>query len=256
MKSFKDLFSENTQDYAKFRPVYPEALFTYLASTVQSHDLAFDVGTGSGQAAVVLAKHFKRVIATDPSQKQLDAATKHPHVVYQQGPAEKLSAEAGSVDLLTAAQAFHWFKREEFFKEADRVLKPGGVLALWTYSMTEISPDIDRTVHHLYEELLGKYWEPERRLVEEGYRSVTLPFPELQSPKIEMQAKWSLAHLVGYLGTWSALKTCIQKTGQNPLEQVFPDLQQAWGQSEFRSVKWPLSIRVCQRSIDTKSHRL
>jgi SAM-dependent methyltransferase len=247
MKSFKDLFSENTQDYAKFRPVYPDALFTYLASTVRSHDLAFDVGTGSGQAAVALAEHFKRVIATDPSQKQLDAAVPHPKVTYQQGPAERLPAEKGSVDLLTAAQAFHWFKREEFFKEADRVLKPGGVLALWTYSMTEISPDVDRTVHRLYEDLLGTFWEPERRLVEEGYRSVTLPFQELNPPGIDMQANWSLAHLVGYLSTWSALKTCIQKTGQNPLERVFPDLQKAWGRSETRLVKWPLSIRICTR---------
>src|SRR5438552_1354663 len=141
--TFKDLFSTQSADYARYRPSYPPALFSWLASVAPGRALAVDVATGSGQAALALAAHFAQVVAAD-----------------------------ASADLLTAAQAFHWFRPDAFFADAARVLRPGGVLAVWSYGLTRITPAVDALVQHLYGDVLGSYWEPERRLVEEGYASV------------------------------------------------------------------------------------
>jgi ubiquinone/menaquinone biosynthesis C-methylase UbiE len=244
MSHFKDLFSKQSSDYAKFRPTYPEALFTYLASLVDRRETAWDVGTGNGQAARLLGEHFARVYATDPSAKQIESAPAHPRVEYAVGTAEKFSGANESIDLITVAQAFHWFRREEFSAEANRVLRPGGVLALWSYALAKITPEVDAVVLELYEGVLGPYWEKERRLVEEGYRSVKLPFAEIKPPAFEMRIEWSLEHLVGYLGTWSALQTYIKKNGSNPLEEYFPRLESAWGSTPKRVATWDLALRV------------
>jgi SAM-dependent methyltransferase len=244
MSHFKDLFSKQSTDYAKFRPTYPESLFTYLASLVDRRETAWDVGTGNGQAACMLAEHFARVHATDPSAKQIESAPTHPRVEYAVGPAEKFAGANESIDLITVAQAFHWFRQPEFFAEANRVLRPGGVLALWCYELAKITPEVDAVVLELYEGVLGPYWEGERHLVEEGYRSVSLPFPEIRPPAFEMQIEWSLEHLVGYLGTWSALQTYIRNQGSNPLEKYFPRLESAWGSPAKRLATWELALRI------------
>jgi SAM-dependent methyltransferase len=244
MSEFKDLFSGQATDYAKFRPNYPASLFEYLASVVGEHDLVWDCGTGNGQAAIRLAERFQKIIATDPSEKQISSATPHAQVEYRVGAAEKSPLGDHSAILITVAQAFHWFRQDEFFHEVKRVLKPGGVLAIWCYELAKITPEIDRVVDHLYRGILGGYWEKERRLVEEGYRKVVFPLLELTPPKLEMTAQWSLAPLVGYLGTWSALQTFIKKNGQNPLEAIFPELKKAWGEVPLREVRWELGIRV------------
>jgi ubiquinone/menaquinone biosynthesis C-methylase UbiE len=241
---FKDLFSRQSTDYARFRPTYPDALFKYLASIVEGHSLAWDCGTGNGQAAVKLADYFERVTATDPSAKQLSSAEKHPKVEYLVGSAERTTFSNESVDLITVAQAFHWFNQHEFFAETHRVLKPGGALAFWCYGLARISPEVDAVVLRLYKDRLENYWEPERLLVEEGYKNIQIPFKEITPPLFEMRAEWNLEHLVGYLGTWSALQTYIQKNGSNPLEELFPDLRTAWGATKTRPVTWNLSLRV------------
>jgi SAM-dependent methyltransferase len=242
--NFASLFSTQASDYAQFRPRYPEELFSYLASISPSKDLVWDSGTGSGQAAVMLASHFRSVIATDPSEKQLLNAEKNPRVIYKQASAEAAPLEPQSADLITAAQAFHWFNHERFFQEAKRVLKPQGVVAIWTYNLCKIAPEIDQIIEKFYGQILGPYWEKERQLVEEGYRKSIFPLNELSPPEFQMKAEWTFEHLIGYLGTWSALQAYIKKNGQNPLEPLARSIHEVWDDQRTRLVSWELSMRV------------
>jgi SAM-dependent methyltransferase len=245
--AFKDLFSGHAADYARFRPTYPPELFAWLAEAGPARRLAVDVGTGSGQAAVGLAAHFERVIGIDPSAEQVAHARPHAGVEYRVAPAEATGLEAASVDLLLAAQAFHWFRAVPFFAEARRVLSPGGVLALVSYELSRITPEVDPVVDRVYRSL-DPYWEPERRLVEEGYASVAVPFPEIPAPTFAMVSRWSLAELLGYLGTWSALRRSTDATGVNPLDATAPALAAAWGPVQVQDVTWPLAVRAFRRS--------
>lgn len=245
--SFKDLFSAHSADYARYRPRYPDSLFDFLAGAAPSRELAWDCGTGNGQAAVQLGHRFQCVWATDPSASQLASAEPHPRVEYRPGSAEHCALPSASAGLVTAAQAFHWFKADAFFEEARRVLHPGGILAFWCYELARITPEIDAIVLRLYSDILGPSWESERKLVEEGYRSVELPMPALATPRFRMTASWELGHLVGYLGTWSALQIYCKRHGRNPIEFVFADLQRAWGPEASRQVEWELSVRAGRR---------
>ena len=208
--------------------------------------MAWDVGTGNGQAAIALADPFDRIVATDPSAKQISGAQRHPKVEYRVGSAEKPAFADASVDLITSAQAFHWFNQDDFFAGAHRVLKSGGVLAFWSYGLAKISPEVDAVVLKLYRDRLGGYWEPERKLVEEGYKNVRLPtgLKEITPPAFEMTAEWSLEHLLGYLGTWSAFQTYLEKNHSNPLEAIFPELRAAWRETKMRPIRWDLALRV------------
>ena len=244
MTGFKDLFSEQADRYAQFRPSYPADLFRYLAALSKEQELVWDCGCGSGQAAVGLADHFDQVIATDSSEKQIENAVRHPKVAYRQGPAEDSGLETKSVDLIVAAQSFHWFEWDRFYKEVKRVSKAGGVLAIWCYGLARISPEVDVVVLRFYRDILGSYWGKERRLVEEGYRNIPFPFQEIKPPRFEMIAQWSLDQLVGYLGTWSALQMFTKKNGANPLESLSPELKAAWGNESTRNVQWELAMRV------------
>jgi SAM-dependent methyltransferase len=241
---FKDLFSKHAADYARFRPRYPPELFAWLADVAPSRGLAVDVGAGNGQAANELAKHFARVLAVEPSTEQVASAVPAPGVSFVQGSATELGIAARSADLVASAQAFHWFDRDGFFAEVRRVLRPSGCLAVWCYGLTTIAPALDKLVYELYEARLGRYWDPERKLVESGYRDVAFPFAEIPAPSFAMNLKWSFEHLVGYLGTWSALKRHIAVEGSNPLEEMFPKLQIAWGSEGERTVIWPVSVRA------------
>jgi SAM-dependent methyltransferase len=241
----KDLFSPQSSGYAKFRPTYPAALFDWVAGIAPARGLAVDVGTGSGQAAVELGERFARVLAVDPSDAQLANATPHPRVTYRRGTAEATGADAGSADLVTASQAFHWFDHAKFFEEARRVLRPGGVLAVWCYGFAEITPEVDAVVMELYEGTLGKYWGPERRVVEDLYRGIAFPssLREIEAPKFEIRARWRVEQLVGYLGTWSALATYRRERGEDPMLTVVPKIEAAWGEAA-REVRWAIGVRA------------
>lgn len=247
--TFKDLFSTQSSDYARFRPAYPDALFAWLASVAPERACAVDVATGNGQAAAQLAPHFARVVALDASAAQIAEAPARANVQYGVAPAEATGLASGSADLLTAAQAFHWFDQPRFFAEAGRLLRPDGVLAVWCYGLTRIEPAVDAIIQHLYAEVLGSYWEPERRLVEEGYRGVAFPFQPLAGPPFEMSADWDLSDLLGYLRTWSALKAFVRARGSDPLAGPALDLERAWGGSGRRPVRWPLSVHVTRRRV-------
>jgi SAM-dependent methyltransferase len=242
--TFKDLFSLHAADYARFRPVYPPELYAWLAAQAPACRLAVDVGTGNGQAAVALAAHFTRVIGVEPSDAQLANAAPAARVEYRRGAAEATGLDDASADLLAVAQAIHWFKQAAFFAEVRRVVRPGGCLAFWCYGLARVTPAVDAAIHHYYEDLLGAYWEPERKLIEDGYRNITVPFDEIAAPAFAINLSWSLAHLLGYLGTWSPRKRFLAERGKDALELALPGLQAAWGAAGERPVVWPLSVRA------------
>ena len=243
--TFKDNFSVQAADYAKFRPTYPDALFEYLVSLCEKRESAWDCGTGNGQCAVSLAKYFDAVIATDPSDKQLANATPNPRIEYRLGSAEASGLSAHSIDLVTVAQALHWFPVEKFWAEVRRVLRPDGIIAVWCYELMNITPQINAIIDRFYRDIVGPYWDFERKLVETGYRTVDFPFREFQPPSFEMSTSWSLGHLKGYLQSWSATQKYVAVNGKNPLTLIDADLSMAWGDPErLCMVKWPLSVRV------------
>ncbi len=250
MSTFRDLFSAHAKDYGRYRPTYPDAVFAWLAAQAPSRHVAWDCGTGSGQAAVALAATMERVIATDASAAQLTHAEPHQRVTYGVGLAEAPELDAGSVDLVTAAQAFHWFDAPRFFDAAARVLKPGGVLALWTYRSARIAPAVDRIESDFYRNVIGQDWPMERRLVEEGYAKVVLPHPftEIAAPPFELTASWSRDEFLGYVSTWSAVHQHRRRTGHDPLAPFAERIADVWPADVVHLVRWDLRMRVARRS--------
>lgn len=243
--SFKDHFSGHAASYAAFRPRYPDALFEFLARTAPGRGHAWDCGTGNGQTAVALAAHFARVTATDASAAQIAAAEPHPRVAYRVAAAEASGLADGTADLVTVAQALHWFDIGRFFAEAWRVLVPGGVLAVWCYELSRVGPRIDAVIDRLYR-AVGAWWPPERRLIEEGYRSIALPVPALPVPAFAMSAAWSADAMLGYLRTWSACQRCLAERGTDPVSAVEDELRALWGAGS-RTVRWPLTVKAGRR---------
>jgi SAM-dependent methyltransferase len=242
---FKDYFSAQASGYARYRPHYPPELFRYLAGVAPAHDLAWDCGTGSGQAASGLVAHFAHVIATDPSPAQLSNAVEHPQITYRQATAEESGLNAASADLITVAQALHWFDIDRFHGEARRVLKPRGVLAVWSYALCRISPALDSIIDEFYDGIVGPYWPRERRIVDDGYRSLHFPFSELDPPRFNISQQWALPDLLGYLRTWSPTRRYIEANGEDPVSIIEPDLGRAWGEpSAERTVIWPINMRI------------
>ena len=218
---------------------------------VEDKKLAWDCATGTGQCALALAEVFSHVIATDASQSQLDNAVAHDRIVYQLARAEQTTFESQSVDLITVAQAMHWFDISAFFKEVDRVLKPGGVLAVWMYNLVTIDPEIDTMIYHLYDKILQDYWPGERRLLEQGYAMIDFPFEEVEVPDFSMTMQWNQQQLLGYLQTWSAVREFIKQKGIDPLDDVAALLKATWGESDvIRDVHWPLTVHV-RRKVKT-----
>ena len=241
---FKDHFSAHAADYAKFRPRYPKELFRWLASAAPGTELAWDCATGNGQAAVELADVFERVIATDASESQVRNAEAHRRVEYRVAPAEGSGLVSNTLDLVTVAQALHWFDLERFYAEVRRVLKPHGLLAAWAYKLTKIDPTIDAVVDQYYSDIVGAYWPAERVLVEK-FEELSFPFPEIATPPFEMVAQWNAEHLVGYLRTWSATQRFVAANQRDPLKDIEGNLRSAWGNAEqLRPVSWPLVVRV------------
>jgi ubiquinone/menaquinone biosynthesis C-methylase UbiE len=243
--TFKDHFSGHAASYASSRPGYPRDLVAAVARLPRAHHLALDCGTGNGQAALGLAQYFERVVATDPSTSQLEHATPHPRVEYRVAPAEVSGLPDGSVDLVTAAQAFHWFDFERFFAEVERVLAPGGAVALWTYNLARVDPGVDAQMDHLAHEVAGPYWPPERRWVNEEYRTIPFPFAEVAVGPFVHEEQWNLWQYASYLRTWSATARYIKEKGTDPVEEVWADLLAAWGDPErVRLVAWPIYLRA------------
>ena len=244
MSSFKDHFSSVAASYADFRPVYPPALADLLADRTPAHDLALDCGCGSGQLSLLLAARFARVVATDASAAQVAAAIQHPKVAYKVAPAEDSGLPDRCADLVVAAQAAHWFDLPRFWREVDRVARPGALAALVGYGLMRVDDAVDAIIVPYHNETLKPYWPAERWLVVAGYDHVKLPYQEVAAPPLDMTAEWSLDQLVGYLTTWSGLKAA-ERAGQNLLPAVAERLAAVWGDpARTRTVRWPLFLRL------------
>ncbi len=252
--SFKDHFSTGSPDYAAFRPSYPPALFAWLAGLCEGRERAWDCATGNGQAALELSRHFKQVIATDASAQQIEAAKSFPGVEYRVAAAETSGMENDSVDLITVAQAVHWFDLERFYAEASRVLRPGGVIAVWGYGRLVLPGSLDQALARFYAHTIGPYWPPERALIDDGYRSLAFPFDEILTPGFSIEVSWNLPRLMAYLATWSAVKRYIAAVGTNPLLALETQLASLWCTGRPASehcttdqelaLTWPLFLRV------------
>ena len=244
--NFKDHFSPLAANYARFRPRYPSALFDYLAQSCRRCECAWNCACGNGQATLDLAARFNAVIATDASAAQISAAPAHPSVRYHVACAEASGLDLASVDIVTVAQALHWFELAPFYAEVERVLRPQGVLAAWTYGVVHVQGDsIDRLVQEFYWDTVQPYWPPERRLVESGYRSLSFPYAELKPPPFQMQEHWSLRQLIGYTRSWSATARYVEQNGVDPAAHLEKSLQSEWGDPDsVRRIDWPLSLRI------------
>lgn len=241
-----DHFSAVAAQYAQFRPDYPAALFDWLAEAAPGHTLAWDVGAGSGQASVALARHFAQVLATDVSAAQVAQAQPHERVRYRVAPAEHSGLPAASADVVTIAQALHWFDLEAFYAEVRRVLRPGGLIAAWTYGVMSVAGEaVDVPLRHFYHHTVGPYWPAERRHVEGGYADLPFPFAAVAAPPMTITRDWTLDALLGYCRSWSATARCRQATGQDPVLALAAELAPVWGEPyQRRAVCWPLALRV------------
>jgi SAM-dependent methyltransferase len=243
--TFRDHFSGHAAGYAAYRPHYPGALYAWLASLVQAHDAAWDCATGNGQAAHGLVPYFEQIYATDASVAQLEHVVPHSKIAYQVATAEASGLGQASVDLVTVAQAAHWLDLPLFYAEVKRVLRPGGVIALWTYSTLHINPVIDPIIISYYTDIVGSFWPPERRHVEDRYASFDFPFEPIEPVSFNMELRWNLTELMGYMSTWSSTQRYIRSKGTDPLQQIAESLSAAWGPGEQkRRVRWPLHFRV------------
>jgi len=240
----KDNFSTQAAEYAIYRPTYPEEMYDFIFSLVKNRNIAWDCATGNGQVARELALHFDNVYATDISKKQIEQALKLPNIVYQVESSDKVNATDNSFDLITVAQAIHWFNFDAFYTEVKRTLKPEGIFAAIGYGIMSIDKKVDKAVHKLYEDFLGKYWDPERRYIEENYKTIPFPFEEITAPHIFIKTRWSFNQLIGYLNTWSALQHYKKANERNPIEYMFTELKEAWGSDAEKEIRFPVLLRV------------
>lgn len=248
MSHFKDHFSSASDRYAAFRPDYPAALYEWLAGQCSEHDTAWDCATGSGQAALGLAAHFRRVIATDASAEQIRHARPHPAIDYRVAPAEASGLDAASVDAVAVAQAAHWFDLPRFYAEVERVLRPGGVIALWGYGRLVLPGALDAPLLRFYAETIGPYWPAERQLIDDAYRGLEFPFASLEAPAFSIEVDWTLDRLLDYLSTWSAVKRFQAAQGHDPLPALRAELSPRWGKTDrAMRLRWPIFLRAGRR---------
>lgn len=247
MTSATDHFSSTSREYSYSRPMYPDILYKFLNDITPNKDVAWDCATGNGQAAIGLCTYFKKVIASDASQGQLEYRFNRNNIIYEIFPAEKANIKDSSIDLITVAQAAHWFDLDSFYKEVIRVSKNNGILALWSYGIHKIDNEIDKVTEklNLGGEILGKYWPQETNYVKADYKTIPFPFKEFLAPKFEMTVNWNLVDLVRYMQTWSAVKRFTVEKKFNPLRLVLKELERLWGKHDKRKVvKWDIHLRI------------
>ena len=245
----KDNFSGHSADYSRYRPTYPNEVFRFLYEQLTQYETAWDCGTGNGQVAVKLADQFRQVYATDVSENQLAQAPKRPNITYRVERAEDASWADQSLDLITVAQAIHWFDIDAFYRVVRRGLKPEGRLAVVGYFLLTVDHSVDAIIRHLYEDILGDaYWDPERKYVEERYQTIPFPFEDIEVPEFTQSLTWSYDDVVGYLNTWSAVKHYADRQGKNPVHLIEHALREAWGASAKRAVHFPILLRVGKKT--------
>ncbi|MBT0811433.1 class I SAM-dependent methyltransferase [Litoribacter ruber] len=240
----KDRFSHDSAGYANFRPHYPENVFKELFGLCVSFDAALDVATGNGQVARHLARKFSQVKATDISKQQIKNAYQASNLEYSIQPAEESSFADHSFDLITVGQAVHWFDFNSFYAEVRRLLKPNGLLAILGYGLIQSEPSVELIIGHFYSDILGNYWDPERKWIDENYQTIPFPFKEVDFSIHTIAYSWNLEQLTGYLQTWSAVKNYKNQTGLDIMPQVTEELKKAFGERKEVKVSFPILARI------------
>ncbi len=245
----KDFFSKQSDFYARYRPVYPDNLYEFIKANICDNELAWDVATGNGQAALHLASFFKQVYATDLSAAQLMHAAQLPNIMYKEEMAESCLLSDSSVDLITVATAIHWFNKDKFFLEADRVLKPGGVLFAWSYGGCRVNETIDKVLDHFNFEFLFDYWHPgAKENWDDKYQSLQMPYPLIETPALIAKANYTMEETMNYMFSWSGVQEYIRQTGKNPLDSIEQPLSDAWGDvNEKKEISWHLHGKCCRK---------
>jgi SAM-dependent methyltransferase len=183
------------------------------------------------------------VVATDASRGQLESRRSGWNLRYALARAERAPLADGAADLVTVAQALHWFDLPAFFTEARRVLRPGGLLAAWCFFLPEVNPVVDAAVSRLYHEVFDGYMPPQVGLVIDRYRTVSPPFGEVARTEVDMVERWDLDRFARYLGTWAAVAYCREQTGREPIVEIKPELARGWGSPDaLREVRWTISV--------------
>lgn len=241
--AFADHFSPVASAYADSRPDYPPALFDWLASICAARDLAWDCGAGSGQASIALASRFRRVIATDASAEQIVHATTHPNVEYRVAAAERSGLDPACADLVTVAQALHWFDLDRFWPEVRRVARREALFAAWTYGPLHVEGAEADALIQRFRADIAPWWPAERRHVENDYRELSFPFARLETPAFAIEVGWGVDRLLGYLRSWSSVVRFRQSQGVDPMQAIETPLREAWGaQDGQRAIRWPLTV--------------
>jgi SAM-dependent methyltransferase len=225
----RNLFSDNSDEYAKARPRYPKGIYEYLSSQCPEKKLAWDCACGNGQVAADLIQYFDRVEATDASQEQIAEALKVTGVQYLVSDAESTPFVDQSFDLICVAQALHWFNLEKFWSEVERVLKPGGVFATWGYNWPSINLTHDQVLDDVLLQPIEPYWAEQNKLLWDHYLDVELPYTPLSTPEFKMKVHMNLHEYFEYLCTWSATKRCRKEQGDEFLRHAFQALNKIWG---------------------------
>jgi SAM-dependent methyltransferase len=241
---FPDHFSGNAAAYANYRPAYPDAFVAEIAALAPGRSLAWDCATGSGQAALLLAEHFDRVIATDASAEQIRNAIVHPRVHYHVAHEDGSLAQDRTVQLVTVATALHWLDLPRFYAEVRRVLVPGGVLAAWGYGYPSINADIDAVIMWFGKERVAQHWPPERYHLETGYRELAFPFHEIAFGERSMTVALSREQFAGYVATWSSVARARRAETVDPMSEFLERLSAHWGDQDVRQVTWPLYTKI------------
>ncbi|MFN8153836.1 MAG: class I SAM-dependent methyltransferase [Bacteroidia bacterium] len=240
----KDRFSDRSADYAVYRPVYPVELIDFILSVVKSRNACWDVGTGSGQLLALLAPHFQQAAGTDSSAKQISFAPQLSNVEYRVCRAEDDPQFNRKFDLITVAQAIHWFKFVPFYELVEKYLEDDGLLVITGYGLITIDPLLDELIHELYTGILGKWWDPERKYIDDGYRSLPFPFAELDCPAFTIQASWNLHHFEGFFRTWSAYTLYLRDGHPDPIPAWMNKVRLLWPENEVREVRFPVLLRA------------
>ena len=246
-EGFIDNFSTQSKNYSYSRPTYPQSLFKFLSTVTLQNNLAWDCATGNGQAAIGLAKYFNKVIASDSSRNQIQYAFQRENIDYKVFQAENAEIDSDSVDIVTVAQALHWFDFDKFYSNVKRVGKKGGIIAVWSYDMHKINPQIDKITKRLDVDgdILGSYWDKEARYVKEKYETITFPFREISVPVFKTTLHWNLNQLWDYMKTWSSVKEHYSENKQDPLDLVKLEVSALWGEEfDKKQITWNINIRA------------
>ncbi|PKW29901.1 class I SAM-dependent methyltransferase [Flavobacterium lindanitolerans] len=239
----KDNFSNQASEYSKFRPSYPPELIEHIVSFTESREMALDVATGNGQIAQKLSEYFQTVYATDISENQLQHAKQLLNVIYKKLPAEKTDFQDKQFDLITVAQAIHWFDFDQFYAEVYRLLKPDGIFAIIGYGLFRTNPESDKILSDFYYNIVGPFWDAERKYLDENYQTIPFPFKELETLHFQNKFTWTFEQLVGYLETWSAVEHYKAHNNENPIDLIRKELELTWNRSD-KTVVFPMLLRL------------